>query len=82
MIKINVIMSITLKNEIHINLTLQRTTKNSLSRAGFERASSGFKLWFRCSLQCQINMNLVFHISEDGSKIPLPCIMYCTRIVE
>ena len=24
---------------------------------------------FRCSLQCQINMNLVFHISEDGSEI-------------
>ena len=27
---------------IHINLTLQRTTKNSLSRAAFELASSGF----------------------------------------
>ena len=26
---------------------------------------------FRCSLQCQINMNLVFHISEDGSEIEL-----------
>ena len=26
---------------------------------------------FRCPLQCQINMNLVFHISEDGSKIEL-----------
>ena len=26
---------------IHINLTLQRTTKNSLSRAGFEFAPSG-----------------------------------------
>ena len=24
---------------------------------------------FRCRLQCQINMNLVFHISEDGSEI-------------
>ena len=24
---------------------------------------------FRCSLQCQINMNLVFHISEDSSEI-------------
>ena len=24
---------------------------------------------FRCSLQCQVNMNLVFHISEDGSEI-------------
>ena len=23
---------------------------------------------FRCFLQCQINMNLVFHISEDGSE--------------
>ena len=23
----------------------------------------------RCSLQCQNNMNLVFHISEDGSEI-------------
>ena len=31
-----------IKNYIHINLTLQRTTKNSLSRAGFELASSGF----------------------------------------
>ena len=27
---------------MHINLTLQRTTENSLSRAGFELASSGF----------------------------------------
>ena len=26
---------------------------------------------FRCPLQCQISMNLVFHISEDGSKIEL-----------
>ena len=26
---------------------------------------------FRCPLQCQINMNLVFHISEDGSEIEL-----------
>ena len=26
---------------------------------------------FRCRLQCQINMNLVFHISEDGSEIEL-----------
>ena len=26
---------------------------------------------FRCSLQCQINMNLVFHISEVGSEIVL-----------
>ena len=24
---------------------------------------------FRCRLQCQINMNRVFHISEDGSEI-------------
>ena len=31
-----------IKNYIHINLTLQRTTKNSLSRAEFELASSGF----------------------------------------
>ena len=31
-----------MKNWIHINLTLQRTTKNSLSRAGFELASSSF----------------------------------------
>ena len=23
---------------------------------------------FRCSQQCQININLVFHISEDGSE--------------
>ena len=52
---------------IHINLTLQKTTKNSLSRAGFELASH------RCSLQCQINMNLVFHISEDGSEIERLC---------
>ena len=40
-----------LKNELHINLTVRRTMKNSLS------------------VQCQINMNLVFHISEDGSGI-------------
>ena len=26
---------------------------------------------FRCRLQCQININLVFHISEDGSEIEL-----------
>ena len=26
---------------------------------------------FRRCLQCQINMNLVFHISEDGSEIAL-----------
>ena len=26
---------------------------------------------FRCPLQCQINMNLVFYISEEGSKIEL-----------
>ena len=25
----------------------------------------------RCRLQCQINMNLIFHISEDGSEICL-----------
>ena len=30
-------------NLIHINLTLQRTIKNSLSRAVFKLASSGFK---------------------------------------
>ena len=24
---------------------------------------------FRCSLQCQINMNLIFHIPEDGFEI-------------
>ena len=24
---------------------------------------------FRCSLKCQISMNLVFHISEDGTDI-------------
>ena len=42
------------------------TTKNSLSRAGFELAFSCDHL-----LQCQINMNLVFHISEDGSEIEL-----------
>ena len=64
-----------MKNEIRINLTLQRTTKNSLSRAGFELASSfefrSRQRIFRCSLQCQINMNLVFHISEHGSEIKL-----------
>ena len=27
----------------------------------------------RCSLQCQININLVFHISEDGSEILNNC---------
>ena len=32
-----------MKNYIHINLTLQITTKNSLSRAGFELTSSGFQ---------------------------------------
>ena len=26
---------------------------------------------FRCPLQFQINMNLVFHISEDGSEIEM-----------
>ena len=26
---------------------------------------------FRCRLQCQINMNLVFHIPEDRSEIEL-----------
>ena len=31
-----------IKNLVHINLTLQTTTKNSLSRAGFELAPSGF----------------------------------------
>ena len=31
------------RNLICINLTLQRTTKNSLSRVGFELASSGFE---------------------------------------
>ena len=31
-----------MKNSIHINLTLHRTTKISLSRAGFELTSSGF----------------------------------------
>ena len=29
-------------NFIHISLTLQTTTENLLSRAGFELASSGF----------------------------------------
>ena len=24
---------------------------------------------FHCSLQCQININLVFHTSDDGSEI-------------
>ena len=27
--------------------------------------------YFRCLLQCQINMNLVPHISEDGSEMQL-----------
>ena len=31
---------------------------------------------FRYSLQCQINMNLVFHISEDGSEIELSTVGY------
>ena len=26
-------------------------------------------MFFFCSLRCQTNMNLVFHISEDGSEI-------------
>ena len=69
--------SILLKSvESHLNLTLQRTTKNSLSPAGFELERE-FELdrsrqrIFRCPLQGQINMNLVFHISEDGSEIEL-----------
>ena len=45
----------TVTKQIHINLTLQRTTKNLLSRAGFE----------------YIFRFLVFHISEDGSEIEL-----------
>ena len=32
---------------------------------------------FRCSLQCQINMNLVFHISEDGFEIEVPLVPLC-----
>ena len=33
------------------------------------------------SLQCQINMNLVFHVSEDGSKIELKhCSSSKTRV--
>ena len=32
---------------------------------------------FRCSLQCEINMNLVFHISEDGSEIDVPLVPSC-----
>ena len=51
-----------MKNWIHIKLTLQRTTENSLSRAKFELSSSGFQTRLRqrisrYSLQCQINMN-------------------------
>ena len=68
-----------MKNYIHINLTLERTTKNSLSRAGFEVVgllaqlveggletrrcefkSRSRERIFRCPLQCQINMNVVF----------------------
>ena len=34
---------------------------------------------FRCSLQCQINMNLVFHISEDSSEINAYSGVFCER---
>ena len=43
-----------LKNYIHINLRLQRTTKNSFSRAEFDLTSLGFL----------VSLNLVFHISD------------------
>ena len=45
--------------------------QDSLSRAGLkcEFKSRSRQRIFRCRLQCQINMNLVFHISEDGSEI-------------
>ena len=43
---------------VHLNWIRLATNPSCLS-----------KRIFRCSLLCQINMNLVFHISEDGFKI-------------
>jgi hypothetical protein len=41
---------------IHINLTLQRTTKHSLSRTGFELACSGDALPIELSTQQVCNI--------------------------
>ena len=40
----------------------------------FSEPSRSRQRIFRCRLQCQIDMNLVFHISEDGSEIN---ILFC-----
>ena len=45
------------------------TISTLLLIAGCEFKSCSRQRIFRCRLQCQINMNLVFHISEDGSEM-------------
>ena len=42
--------------------------KNGLETRRCEFKSRSRQRIFRCRLHCQINMNLVFHISEDGSE--------------
>ena len=48
-----------------------RSHKKSLTGSNREIKDNNEATSFRCPLQCQINMNLVFHISEDGSEIEL-----------
>ena len=56
-------------NCIHTNLTRQRTTKNSLSRAGFELASSGF-LTVALAIELSSQLGLV------ASLIQFKCTKY------
>ena len=64
--------------QIHINLTLQRTTKSSSSRAAVSKPEDASSIpacdneFFAalCSVRL-IHMNLVFRIFEDGSEIKL-----------
>ena len=46
-----------IKKTTHINLTLQRTTKNSLSQAGFKLASLGFCQLSYGGIDCESNLS-------------------------
>ena len=62
------IYNITILNDVHINLTLEARRCEFIPRRCEFKFRSKQRI-FRCSLQCQINMNLVFHTPEDGSEI-------------
>ena len=55
------------KNSLHGG-KLKPAIRGGLETRRCEFKSRSRQRIFCCSLQCQINMNLVFHISEDGSE--------------